>query len=213
MQKYKFPEYLIETYEKHIDEILNRLKEFQSVKSQNDPELYFYEFCFCILTPQSNVKNAIAVQNKLIENDFFNKNFNPVDILSDRSHYIRFHNKKAERLEIAKDFFPTLMKILESDTNQFEKRINIKNNFLGIGMKESSHFLRNIGYKNLAILDRHILRHLKKCNVIDEIILPLSEKQYLEMENKFSKFCDELNISIDIMDFVFFANSTGRVLK
>ena len=133
MQKYKFPEYLIETYEKHIDEILNRLKEFQSVKSQNDPELYFYEFCFCILTPQSNVKNAIAVQNKLIEKDFFNKNFNPVNILSDRSHYIRFHNKKAELLDIVKDFFPTLMKILESDTNQFEKRINIKNNFLGIG--------------------------------------------------------------------------------
>jgi len=39
----------------------------------------------------------------------------------------------------------------------------------GVGYKESSHYLRNIGYRNLAILDRHILNNLKNLNVIKEV--------------------------------------------
>ncbi len=213
MSKNNLPEYLKETYEKHIDEIKFRLNEFQDIRTRNNPELYFYEFCFCILTPQSNVKNAILVQRKLIELDFLNSKFNPIEILYDKENYIRFHNVKSKRLLAAIDFFPILLDILANSGSKFEKRILIKNNFNGIGMKESSHFLRNIGYKNLAILDRHILRHLQKCNIIDKINLPSSEKKYLEIEKKFSEFCDAINISIDIMDFLFFSNSTGRVLK
>jgi len=50
----------------------------------------------------------------------------------------------------------------------------------GIGYKEASHFLRNIGLgENLAILDRHILKNLKFFGVIEEIPASLPKKNIL----------------------------------
>jgi N-glycosylase/DNA lyase len=86
-------------------------------------------------------------------------------LLSDKKHYIRFHNVKSKRLQEAINYYPFLKKILNSNKNKFDIRRQIKNDFVGIGMKEASHFLRNIGYKHLAIIDRHILRNLVYCGV------------------------------------------------
>ena len=60
--------------------------------------------------------------------------------------------------------------------------------------KESSHYLRNIGHKNLAILDRHILKNLQQLNIISEIPKSLNKQKYLEIENKFKKFSEKINI-------------------
>jgi thermostable 8-oxoguanine DNA glycosylase len=42
------------TYVLFKDIIFERLNEFQNVKD----DFIFYEFCFCILTPQSSAENA-----------------------------------------------------------------------------------------------------------------------------------------------------------
>ena len=205
----KLPSFLEITYKNFEKIIIQRLNEFMNVAS----ELIFYEFCFCILTPQSSAKNAIEVQNKLIVLDFFNKKFAPNYLLSDKNHYIRFHNVKSQRLLNAINFYPSLLEILSSNLNQYEKRKKIKDNFSGLGMKESSHFLRNIGYKNLAIIDRHILKNLHLCGVLENTAPPKNEKQYLEIEDKFLKYAIEIGIEMDFLDLLFFANSTGTVLK
>ena len=58
-------------------------------------------------------------------------------------------------------------------------------NVKGLGLKESSHFLRNIGFGDkIVILDRHILRSLFNYKVIDEIPKTLTKKIYLEIETK-----------------------------
>ena len=46
----------------------------------------------------------------------------------------------------------------------------IAENVKGYGLKEASHFLRNIGKSDnqIAILDRHILRNLKALDIIEE---------------------------------------------
>lgn len=203
------PEYLQKTYDTFKNTIFERLNEFSNVKKDK----YFYEFCFCILTPQSSAKKAMMVQQELENKDFFHTRFNPVDILGNKEHYIRFHNVKAQRLLKAIDFYPILCDILERPISSHEKRKLIKDNFVGVSLKESSHFLRNIGYKNLAIIDRHILRHLKICNVIEEDILPTTDKKYFLIETKFLEFCEKIKVPIDVMDFVFFAHDTGEVLK
>ena len=41
--------------------------------------------------------------------------------------------------------------------NEFEKREWVVKNVKGLRYKEDSHFLRNIDYKNIAIIDFHIL--------------------------------------------------------
>ena len=203
------PAELIDTHKKFENIIINRLNDFQNI----DPKLIFYEFCFCIMTPQSNAKNAWQVQNKLIEKDFFNTKFNPVCILSDKNHYIRFHNTKAKRLVNAINYNTRLNEILKLNITQYQKRKIIKTEFVGLGMKETSHFLRNIGYKHLAIIDRHILRMLVKCNVLNDVTPPKTEKQYLEIEQKIIDFSNKINIDMDILDLLFFAHSNGDVIK
>jgi len=205
----KLPEILQTKLNVFGDEINKRLNEFQNVKDES----IFYEFCFCVLTPQSSAKNAIEVQKKLTVSDFLNKPFDPTEILTDKNHYIRFHNQKAKRLLNAVEYYPRLKNILDSDIGKFEKRKIIKDEFCGIGMKEASHFLRNIGYKNLAIIDRHILRNLEFCNVVQNPIPPKNEKQYLEIEKLFYDYSLEIGVEMDILDLLFFANSTGTILK
>ena len=70
---------------------------------------------------------------------------------------------------------------------QLERDYLVKN-IKGLGLKEASHILRNIGFRNYAILDRHILKNLKKHNVITNIPQTLTPKTYFEIENKFKYF-------------------------
>ncbi|MCK5823359.1 MAG: hypothetical protein KAG95_05105, partial [Bacteroidales bacterium] len=95
-----------------------------------------------------------------------------------------------------------------------EKRNWLLKNITGYGLKESSHFLRNIGFvEEVSILDRHILRNLKNFNVIDEIPETLSEKKYYEIENKMKRFSKEINISLGYLDFIFWYKATNTLFK
>jgi N-glycosylase/DNA lyase len=209
MKKYTLPLYISDKYIELKKPIQKRLKEFKQVPIDE----YFYELCFCLCTPQSRAKNAFQVVEKLKAKNFQEKPFNPVDILRDNNHYIRFHNQKAQRLLNARDYFPKVQEVLDSKLNNFEKRAEITKIVNGYGLKETSHFMRNIGYEGLAILDRHILKHLVYCNVYKEIPKVGSEKQYLEVEDKFLKFSAGVGIPIDDLDILFWSYETGEILK
>ena len=58
------PEYLLETYIRFEKQIIERLQEFERLKDLKNinKDKYFYEFCFCILTPQSSAQKAMLVQ-------------------------------------------------------------------------------------------------------------------------------------------------------
>lgn len=196
-------------FENIKQDIQEKLTEYTNIPK----EKYFYEFCFCICTPQSKAVNAFKVQQILEQRNFKDNPFDPAPILLNKDNYIRFHNQKAERLLTAREFFPNIERILEQNMSDAEKRIWIADNFSGVGMKESAHFMRNIGYRNLGILDRHILKHLKNCGVYDEIPNISSKKRYLEAERKFLDFADEINISVDELDLLFWSSEAGLILK
>ena len=142
-----------------------RLKEFKAVPQTE----YFYELAYCLLTPQSSAVNAGNAVSELKRLNFQSKNVNPEPILNDRSHYIRFHKTKAIRLGEMKNNFWAIEEQLTMKISPMEKRGWLVENVKGLGWKEASHFLRNIGHKNLAILDRHILRNLVRCRAIKEV--------------------------------------------
>ncbi len=206
---YKFPSYIVDKYKELKTPIRNRLKEFSLVPESE----YFYELCFCICTPQSRARNAFQVVEKLKKVDFYNKPFNPVKLLNHKDHYVRFHNQKANRLQKLISTYPKVLELLNSNLSSFDKRNGIKELVDGFGYKEASHFLRNIGYRDLAVLDRHILKHLVICKALKEVPKVGSAKQYFEVEKKFLKFAQNVGIPIDELDLLFWSYETGEILK
>ena len=83
----------------------------------------------------------------------------------------------------------------------------------GLGYKEASHFLRNIGYSGYAILDKHVLRCLAELKIIDEPKPPNSRARYLTVETKLRQLTKKVRIDFDELDLVLWSIKTGSVLK
>src|SRR4030066_280561 len=74
----------------------------------------------------------------------------------------------------------------------------------GIGYKEASHFLRNIGFgEKIAILDRHILRNLNQLGIIEEIPKSISQAKYMQIEKNMMEFAKQINIPLSDLDLLF----------
>lgn len=83
----------------------------------------------------------------------------------------------------------------------------------GLGYKEASHYLRNVGFKGYGILDKHIVRCLAELGVIDSPKAPTSRNGYLETEYRMRQFAGEVEIDFDELDLVLWSMKTGEVLK
>ena len=83
----------------------------------------------------------------------------------------------------------------------------------GLGYKEASHFLRNIGLKGYAILDKHVLRSMAELKIIEDPKPPNTRSRYLTYEQHLKKIADQLKIDFDEMDLVLWSMKTGEILK
>jgi N-glycosylase/DNA lyase len=190
--------------------IRTRLSEFAAIQ----PADYFYELVYCLLTPQSSAAHAEQVVSLLYSAGFHHKDVNPEPFLRRKECYIRFHKTKSRHLLRMKEQFPLVAHKLSESALAFELREWLVNNVLGLGYKEASHFLRNIGKNDgLAILDRHILRNLNRLGVVSSIPKSINRKQYLEIEQRFSIFALNLGIALDELDLVFWSTETGEIRK
>jgi len=186
-----------------------RLEDFARVPETE----YFYELAYCLLTPQSSAVNAARVVECLKEEDFLSRAIDPSAILFRKEHYIRFHNTKARRLVEAKEKLPDILAALGTGGDAPEVRGWFVRNVKGLGWKEASHFLRNIGYRDLAILDRHILRNLRRHRIIRTLPKSLTPSRYRAIEGKFRTFAGAVGIPMDELDLLFWSRETGVILK
>jgi len=213
---FKELDYLKKSYGERKEVIKNRLNYFKSIINEDEKRI-FAELCFCLLTPQSRAKICDrAIQNLVKTNLLY------TGTEEDIKTYlvgVRFSNNKSGYIKKARNLFTKdkALKIKERVTyfnNTAELRKWFADNVKGFGLKESAHFLRNIGiYENLTILDRHILKNLNKHGVIEEIPNPLSKKQYLEIEQKFLEFSRQIGIPAEELDLLFWSEQTGEVFK
>ncbi|MEP7235261.1 MAG: DNA lyase [Ignavibacteriota bacterium] len=210
IRKAILPDPWLSDHNSRKEAIQMRLRDFASIV----PEEYFYELIFCILTPQSKAEHAEAVIAKLKADNFYEVGFDPTEYLRDPRHYIRFHNVKSKRLLNVRRIYPQLHPILlEKKLSPTELRAIVMELVSGLGLKESSHFLRNIGVRGLCILDRHILRHLKELKVIGSIPTSLTPKKYYEIERKWLTYSEGVGIPMDELDLLFWSISTGEIRK
>ncbi len=166
------------------------------------------------MTPQSSAAQCDRVARELERLGFRDDPFDPAPLLrSFEGGYVRFHNTKARRLLRAREDFPAIDAMLDADASDRDVRNALSDRVHGLGMKEASHFLRNIGRTHVTIIDRHILRNLVRLGVIDHAAHPASKRQYLEIEALFDEVARDMNIPVDAFDLLLWRRETGFILR
>jgi len=105
-----------------------------------------------------------------------------------------------------------ILKNLVCHSKDTEIREWLVKNVKGLGFKEASHFLRNIGFENLAIIDFHIIDLLVEHNLIKKP-KSINKKRYLEIENSLKKIAKETNLTLAELDLYLWYMETGKILK
>ncbi|MGQ9844572.1 MAG: 8-oxoguanine DNA glycosylase [Spirochaetota bacterium] len=184
-------------------QIALRINSFKSIWENAPQEYLLLELLFCLLTPQSN---AALCWEKALELFNSGKLYNStVDEISAIIHPVRFKNNKAKYIKKAISLFGnnSLKEFLYGE-DIYTIRDTLVKTVDGLGYKEASHFLRNIGIGfTLSILDRHILRCLKDFYVIDTFPKALTPQCYKDIERSMQDFSKFINIPISHLDFVF----------
>lgn len=203
-------------YESIKEEIDKKIDEYKEAFNYDNKD-FFAEIAFCILTPQSKALNAWKIIQTLKENDLLFTADS--DTLENYLNSIRFKKTKAKRLVSLREKLSIngsleAKKIIFNGDDVFKIREWLVKNIDGFGYKEASHVLRNLGFgENIAILDRHILRNLLKLEVIDEIPKTLTQKKYMDIEEKMRKYSSKIDISMDRLDLLFWYNEVNYLFK
>lgn len=208
-------EILLSEYIKRKKAIKDRLLDFSGVWSQSEKRI-FSELCFCICTPQSK---AVYCDKAVSSLERSGKLFTGGEQeIRAGLKAVRFPNNKSRYIvEARKLFFASgriRIKDKIDDGDIFVTRDWIVKNVKGLGYKEASHFLRNIGFgKDLAILDVHILKNMKRYGVIKEIPECISKKCYFSLEEKVRGFSRKLRIPMAELDLLLWSMETGVIFK
>ncbi len=208
---------IIDIYSSIKDGVEERLDEFVQIWENESEENLFSELAFCLLTPQSKAKMCWDSICTLKENNVL-INGSEEEVL-DCLYGVRFKYKKSKYIVEVRELFKvdgkiSVKKLIENRNTPFEIREWLVENVKGMGHKEASHFLRNVGKgRDLAILDRHILKNMKLIGVIEKIPDSMPPKKYLELEGILRDFSSEIGIPMDHLDIVLWYKETKEIFK
>ena len=188
-----------------------RMSEFSDLGEKNNNDV-FKELCFCLMTANFSARGGIKIQKEVGDGllDL------PEELLAGKLALLghRFPNARARYIVNSREFKDNIKERLSEFKNDEERRDWLVENIKGLGMKESSHFLRNIGYKNVAIIDFHIIDLLVKNNLIEQPkSKSFTKNKYIEIENILKKLSDRIEISLGELDLYLWYKETGEVLK
>ncbi|NIO44838.1 MAG: N-glycosylase [Candidatus Aenigmarchaeota archaeon] len=182
------------------------IRKFIRTCDMKDDECLFGELCFCILTPQSRARNCREVVDKLKAD----KKLFTADLEEIRNYLkrVRFPERKAVYIIEARKKLPEIKRRINGDPKEFREWLI--ENIRGIGLKESSHFMRNVGFKGLTIIDVHIQNFLRRIGYNEKGSGSLTKKQYIELENKFLRLSKELKIPPEELDIAIWLYQSGE---
>ncbi len=188
-----------------------RILEFKDAQRQGE-ERWFEELVFCLLTANYSARGALACIEALNEGGAMSGG--GLDQLrACLEHRHRFPGRRAEFILKAREHRGELKRIVTSQPSSRAARDWLVENITGLGMKEASHFLRNVGYLDLAIVDKHILSHMEEQGIIDQRLASLTRKRYLEYEAILTRVAKMLDMPLGEMDLYLWAKKSGEVLK
>jgi len=186
-----------------------RLREFKEIRNESSHEI-FKELCFCILTANFNAERSLKIQMEMGDEFLTAPKSDLVRRLRELGH--RFPDARARYIVDARKYKNSLKYIVKTFNDDNELREWLVKNVKGIGYKEASHFLRNIGYTNLAILDFHIIDVLTKHKIIEKPTM-ITKRKYLEIEELLRKIARKSNLNLAELDLYLWYMETGKILK
>ncbi len=205
------------THAERRDEIRNRLAEFESVWMNGTDARLWEEMVYCFFTGGCSAKmglRAVEAVRGLLEGG------EQADLARALTGVHRYPNARSRYVVESRDFLQKhcgmkLRNKLRSFDCSYERRdwLVRENGIKGLGYKEASHFLRNIGFSGYAILDKHVLRCLHELKIIDEPKPPTTRSRYLSVEEKLKQLAIDARIDFDELDLVLWSMKTGEILK
>lgn len=194
-----------------------RLAEFQAVWAERSDARLWEELVYCIFTAGASARMGLrsieAVRHLLLEGA-------QEELTRALTGVHRYPAARPGYIVVTRSFLIEdcglrLFERLEGFTDPVARRdwLAREKRIKGLGYKEASHFLRNVGLRGYGILDKHILRCLFELGVIESPEPPATRARYLETEERLRKFARDINVDFDELDLVLWSMKTGEILK
>jgi N-glycosylase/DNA lyase len=207
------------THKARKNEIRKRLNEFREVWRRGSDARLWEELVFCIFTAGASARMGFraveAIRPLLMEG----KREDMTQALR-RAGAHRFPVERPGYIVVTRSYLREhcdleLRRTLQSFADPIERRdwLAQEKQIKGLGYKESSHFLRNIGLSGYAILDKHVMNCLMDLKVVESSKPPSNRTRYLETEERLRTFARDIGIDFDELDLVLWSMKTGEVLK
>ena len=185
-----------------------RTKEFKEIDRKSSGEI-FQELCFCILTANFNAEKCIKIQREIGDEFLTLSEEDLAKRLAEFGH--RFPNARARYISDSVKYKDSLKDAIDSSNGE-ELRDWLVKNMKGLGHKEASHFLRNIGFDDFAIIDFHIIDVLVTYKLVERP-KTLTKRKYLEIENTLRDIAKQTNLTLAELDLYLWYIETGKILK
>ncbi len=220
MKKFREPitiENIRRTHRKRRSEIRERLGEFREIGTRGSDEHLWAEMVYCFFTGGCSARmglNALeAVKPILLTGD-------QTQLANALSGVHRYPNARARYIVASREFLRGHCDLkLRGKLDSFDCRLERRDwlvkekGIKGLGYKEASHYLRNIGFRGYAILDKHVLNCLAELKIIDDPKPPNTRAKYLTVEEKLKKLTEMSGVDFDELDLVLWSMKTGVILK
>lgn len=220
MKKEKQPvtaENIESAYRARRHAIKARLDDFAEVRRSQDDDRVWEEMVYCFFTGGCSAKMGLRSVESV--RPLLGAGTQP-ELATALTGVHRYPNARSHYIVHSRDFLRKSLNFrikarLEEFDCSLERRdwLVREKGIKGLGYKEASHFLRNIGYRGYAILDKHVLNCLAELKIIDEAKPPTTRSKYLTVEEKLRKFAEKARIDFDEMDLVLWSMKTGEILK
>lgn len=185
-----------------------RMDEFRRLGRKSGDDI-FKELCFCILTANYTAEGGMRIQKEIDDGFLRLSEKRLAQRLRDMGH--RFPNMRAKYIVGARKHKTELVNNMML-MDEHELREWLARNVKGLGYKEASHFLRNVGYGDVAIVDFHIVDFLVSHGMIEKP-KTLTRNRYVEIEDVLRRIAGKSGMNLGELDLYMWYCETGKVLK
>ncbi len=176
---------------------------------QDDTDGLFTQLCFCLLTANFSSSRAILIHGR-VGGGFLT--------LPERKLAMRLRGL-GYRFPQTRASFIVSARAMRRDIHLQHRLLPpplyrdwLAENVKGLGYKEASHFLRNIGHLEFAIIDFHVLDALARAGIMKRP-KAVTRQAYLSAEKALQVLADDLQMSQGMLDLYLWYLETGTVLK